>query len=99
SGMIARRFGRRFIGLNIYTGRRDDPSRAAVSRQRPVDRGTRGGEEPGPALGDVEAVFQPDPELAVDGDGGLVAEAHARGQLGGVAPDEVGPLVPVHPDA
>src|SRR5678815_6084052 len=56
-------------------------------------------EEFRPLLGHVQAVLEPDPEFAVDGNGGFVAEAHAGSQPGAVATDEVGPLMPVQPDA
>src|SRR5258708_9402340 len=48
---------------------------------------------------DVPVVFEADAELAGDVDAGFVGEAHAWGERGGVAADEVGPLVAVHADA
>src|SRR5437868_10219495 len=67
--------------------------------ERPVDRGGRFGEPAGARLGHVEAVFEADSELAGDVDSGLVGEAHAGGELGRLAVDEVDRLVPLHADA
>ena len=51
------------------------------------------------ALGDVHAVFEADAEFAVDGDGRLIAEAHAGLNFRLVAFDEIGPFVTVEADA
>src|SRR5882672_10250963 len=64
----------------------------------PIDRRTLWREESWPLLGDVEAVFQPDAEFAVDRDHRFVAEAHAGGEQRRIALHEIGPLVPVHSD-
>src|SRR5689334_17018487 len=50
-------------------------------------------------FGDVETVFEANTKLAVDDDGGLIAETHARLDFGLVAFHEVGPFVPVQADA
>src|ERR1039457_1439005 len=50
-------------------------------------------------LGDVHAIFQTDTELAVDGDGRFVAEAHPRLDLRCISLHQVGPLVRVQPDS
>src|SRR5262245_65164398 len=50
-------------------------------------------------LGDVQAILEPDAELAVDRDHRLVAEAHAGLQRRLVAAHEVRPLVAVEADA
>jgi membrane-bound lytic murein transglycosylase F len=65
----------------------------------PFDRRAPRREHLRSVLGDVEAVLQPNTELAVDRDRRLVAEAHARLNLRRVAFDEIRPLVPVEPDA
>src|SRR6266705_6591113 len=52
-----------------------------------------------PRLRDGHDVLVPYAQLARDVDPRLVAEAPARPQEGGVAADEVRPLVAVHPDA
>ena len=52
-----------------------------------------------PSVGNVHAVFQADAELAVNGDGRLIAEAHSGLELGLVAFHQVGPLMPVETDA
>ena len=57
------------------------------------------GEHFAAVFGDVPVVFEADAELAGDVDAGLVGEAHACGEWGGVAADEVGPFVAVHADA
>src|SRR6266478_3509094 len=63
------------------------------------EAGTLRGEHLAAVFGDVPVVFEADAELAGDVDAGLVGEAHAWGEWGGVAADEVGPLVAVHADA
>src|ERR1700693_616008 len=52
----------------------------------------------GAALRDVHAVLEADAELTVDGDGGLVAEAHTRDDARFIATHQVGPLVAIQPD-
>jgi len=49
--------------------------------------------------GDDPVVFEADAELAGDVDAGLVGEGHAGEEWRGVAADEIGPLVAIHPDA
>jgi hypothetical protein len=61
--------------------------------------GALGGEHLAAGLGDVPVVFEADAELTGEVDAGFVGEAHTRGERGGVAPDEIGPLVAVHADA
>jgi hypothetical protein len=65
----------------------------------PFDRRAPRREHLRAGFGDVQAVLEPNAELAVDRDRRLVAEAHARLDLRGVALHEVGPLVPVETDA
>src|SRR5580693_8718176 len=62
-------------------------------------RGALRGEHFAAVFGEVPVVFEADAELAGDVDAGLVGEAHAGGERGGVAADEVGPLVAVHTNA
>src|SRR5258708_10829946 len=50
-------------------------------------------------LGDGHDILVPDPHLPREVYPRLVGEAHPRPKLGGVAADEVGPLVAVHADA
>src|SRR3954471_2460922 len=69
------------------------------SAERIVDRGRRGREETGPALGHVEAIFEADSELAGQIETGLVGEAHARAERHRLATDEVDRLVAVEADA
>src|SRR5258708_27778273 len=52
-----------------------------------------------PLLGDGHDILVPDPHLPREVYPRLVGEAHPRPELGGVAADEVGPLVAVHADA
>src|SRR5258708_8221815 len=63
------------------------------------EAGALRGEHLAAVFGDVPVVFEADAELAGDVDAGFVGEAHAWGEWGGVAADEVGPLVAVHADA
>src|SRR5271170_6713717 len=63
------------------------------------EAGALRGEHLAAVFGDVPIVFEADAELAGDVDAGFVGETHARGERGGVAADEVGPLVAVHADA
>src|SRR5207247_3129510 len=69
------------------------------SRKRPVDRRTRLREPLRAGFGDVETVLESDPELTVDRDHRLVAEAHPGLQRRLVPPHEVRPLVTVEADA
>src|SRR5262249_17616270 len=64
-----------------------------------VDCRTLFGEHARPVFGDVHAIFEAYAELAVDGDGRLVAETHPGLDFGFVALHEVGPLVPFESDA
>src|SRR5262249_18653936 len=50
-------------------------------------------------FGDVKTILETDAELAVDGDGRLVAETHPRFEARRVAFQEVRPLVAIEPDA
>src|SRR5262245_35237767 len=75
------------------------PTGSPHSAERPIDGGTLRGEEAWPLLRDVQAILEPYSEFTVDGDHGLVAEAHARLYRRRVAADEIGPFVTVHPDA
>src|ERR1035438_2651004 len=67
--------------------------------KRPIDGRALPGKHARASLGDVHAIFQAHAELAVDGDGRFVAEAHPRRDLGFIPLHQVGPLVPVQPDS
>src|SRR5713101_7331867 len=79
--------------------KRRQASRASVSGKGLIDRQARLGEEFRAALGDVKAILESNPELAVDRDHRLVAEAHPGRERGLIAADEVRPLVNVEADA
>src|SRR5436853_6822337 len=49
-------------------------------------------------LRDVEAIFQANAELAIDGDHGFIAETHSGLEARLVAAHQVGPLGAVQPD-
>src|SRR6266566_4441750 len=49
-------------------------------------------------LRDVEAVFQANAELAIDGDHGLIADTHSGLEARLVSAHQVSPLVAVKPD-
>src|SRR5580692_7453160 len=64
-----------------------------------IDCRTLLGEHFGAALRNVQAILEADAELAVNRDGGFVAEAHAGLNFGFVSLHEIGPLMTVEPDA
>src|SRR5687768_6515901 len=68
------------------------------SAERLVNGDALLGEELGSLIGHVEAIFQPNSELAVDRHGGLVAETHAASERRLVAEDEIGPLMTLETD-
>src|ERR1700693_1354020 len=57
------------------------------------------GEHAHAVFGNVHAIFEAHTELAIDRDGGFVAEAHAGSNPRLVASNQVSPLVAVQPDA
>src|SRR5688572_3930767 len=89
----------RFVFRKTTPGLRTSVCLTAVSGEWLVDRRTRLRKVCRATLGHIQAVFEADAELAVDGDHRLVAEAHAGRKRRLVAAHEVGPLVAVEPDA
>src|SRR5215510_14600803 len=70
-----------------------------LSAEGLVDRRALFGEHLRTVIGDVQAIFQSNAELAINHDHGLVAETHSGLESGLVATHEVGPLVSVQSDA
>src|SRR5215472_12772548 len=71
----------------------------ALLSKRLIDRHALSCKHLRPRFRNVQAVLQAYPELAVDRDHRLIAEAHPRLQFRLVALHEVRPLVPVEPES
>ena len=72
--------------------------RMAPGSHRLFDRRTLWREHLRPCVGDVQTVLETNPELAIDHDRRLVAEAHSRLNLGRIPTDEIRPFVAVETD-
>src|SRR5712692_3845187 len=100
--VMSRCSGRR---VRMHCFRRPDHYRSRAKPYRSTtgegvfERGALRGEHLAAVGGDDPVVLEADAELAGDVDAGLVGEGHAGGEWGGVAADEIGPLVAVHADA
>src|SRR6476659_3351843 len=85
--------------LDSSKARKSPPALSELLSKRLVNRGRLLRKEAHAVVSHVDAVLEPDAELAGDRDHRLVAEAHPGRERRRVALGEVRPLVPVEADA
>src|SRR5438093_8773548 len=83
----------------LYLTPRPKGAKAKFLSKRLVNRRTLVRKKPGPAFGNVKAVFESNPELTINYDRWFVAKAHARLNRRLVPAHEVSPFMTIESDA